>query len=112
MNELYVLRDGPGVSRLPNPRSGVYSVRGKVNPSDWDVADCSVFVQGAPLDGFGRLVRAWARPGTVANPCESIGGGAHAGWSYGIRDPEEGETAPCWEEVLSYFRLGANEADV
>lgn len=111
MNELHMLRHSPGVSRLSNARSGVYSVRGKVDPKDWHVADSIARLQGPASGGFERLVHAWARPGAVASVGPAKGASAHAGWDYGIRAPEQGETAPCWEEVLSFLRLGAHEVD-
>ena len=111
MHELHLLQQSPGVPRLSNARSGVYSVWGKVDPNDWHVADSIARLQGPAVGGFERLVRVWTRPGAVARTGPAKGASAHAGWDYGIRAPERGETAPCWEEVLSFLRIGAHEVD-
>lgn len=111
MNDLPMLQNSAGVRGLPDARSGVFLVRGKVAESDWSLADSIEAARGPACSGFGRLERAWARPGQALGGVTGNSRAAHAGWDYGIRAPEQGETAPCWEEVLSFLRLGAHEVD-
>jgi hypothetical protein len=80
-----------------------------------------IFASSYPLtaDGgtHGEMARAHSghvvRAGSQQRRTVGAGRGGliapHAGYSIGIRAPEAGETAPNWEEVMSYLRIGAHE---
>jgi hypothetical protein len=106
-----LLQHGAGVSRLPHIRPSLPALWRPVHPSDWKVICRPVRSASVEDESFERLAAAWASGDRPARARRFHGPIPYPGFDWGIRQPEHGETALCWTEVVCFLNHGIHEAD-